>query len=160
MPVLENPKHERFAQELAKGKTGDKAYVLAGYKRNADNASRLKGNESIRARVVELQSRAAERAEISVASVTDALLRIARKAESIGEPSALAVARASYVDAAKINGLVIDRKDIGAPGDFARMNEDELASFIEERIGTLGGGVTGAGKPQPAPGLRGSGRLN
>jgi phage terminase small subunit len=34
MPVLSNPKHERFAQELAKGKTADEAYQLAGCKPN------------------------------------------------------------------------------------------------------------------------------
>ena len=27
MPVLPNPRHERFAQELAKGKSADAAYV-------------------------------------------------------------------------------------------------------------------------------------
>lgn len=30
MPVLDNAKHERFAQELAKGKTADEAYKEAG----------------------------------------------------------------------------------------------------------------------------------
>ena len=32
MPALTNPKHERFAQELAKGKPAYEAYVLAGHK--------------------------------------------------------------------------------------------------------------------------------
>ena len=32
MPTLRNPRHERFAQELATGKTADAAYVLAGYR--------------------------------------------------------------------------------------------------------------------------------
>ena len=35
MPTLQNPRHERFAQELAAGKTADAAYVLAGYKETA-----------------------------------------------------------------------------------------------------------------------------
>lgn len=30
MPALDNPRHERFAQELAKGKTADEAYQTAG----------------------------------------------------------------------------------------------------------------------------------
>lgn len=30
MTALSNPKHERFAQELAKGKTATEAYVVAG----------------------------------------------------------------------------------------------------------------------------------
>lgn len=32
MPTLRNRRHERFAQELAAGKTADAAYVLAGYR--------------------------------------------------------------------------------------------------------------------------------
>ena len=31
MPLLDNPKHEIFAQELAKGTTADEAYARAGY---------------------------------------------------------------------------------------------------------------------------------
>ena len=35
MPTLQNPRHEKFAQELAIGKTADAAYVLAGYRATA-----------------------------------------------------------------------------------------------------------------------------
>jgi len=49
MGPLANQRHERFAQALAQGKTATEAYVLAGYK--AGNASRMKGNERISARV-------------------------------------------------------------------------------------------------------------
>jgi len=38
VPPLDNPRWERFAQELAKGKTACEAYVLAGYKANDGNA--------------------------------------------------------------------------------------------------------------------------
>lgn len=31
MPVLKNQRHERFAQELAKGKSATDAYLAAGY---------------------------------------------------------------------------------------------------------------------------------
>jgi phage terminase small subunit len=41
MPVLSNSKHELFAQELAKGKTADAAYVSAGYSPNRGNATTL-----------------------------------------------------------------------------------------------------------------------
>ena len=63
MGPLANQRHERFAQALAEGKTAAEAYVLAGYKANDGNASRLKGNERISARVQEIVGRAAERAE-------------------------------------------------------------------------------------------------
>jgi phage terminase small subunit len=45
--VLRNPRHERFAQELATGKTADAAYVLASYKENRSNAARLNASQNI-----------------------------------------------------------------------------------------------------------------
>ena len=54
MPVLANPRHERFAQALHDGKTADEAYIIAGFQKNRHNASRLKTNETIRKRVDEL----------------------------------------------------------------------------------------------------------
>jgi phage terminase small subunit len=62
MGIVINLRHERFAQALAQGKTATEAYALAGYKANDGNASRLKGNERISARVQEIVGRAAERA--------------------------------------------------------------------------------------------------
>jgi phage terminase small subunit len=77
MPVLENPKHERFAQELAKGTSASQAYVLAGYKPNDSHASRLGGNGKVAARVEEILGRAAARAEVSVERVLQELALIA-----------------------------------------------------------------------------------
>jgi len=109
MPALKNARHERFAQELAKGETADAAYVAAGFKANRGNAARLKANESVEARVAEIKGRAAIRVEITVAGITERLLKIAEKAEGKNEAAMLQVARASLMDAAKLNGLVIDK---------------------------------------------------
>ena len=65
MPVLKNARHERFAQELAKGKSADEAYEAAGYKPNRGNASTLKANQSVEERVAEILGRAASKAEIT-----------------------------------------------------------------------------------------------
>jgi hypothetical protein len=54
MPVLPNARHERFAQNLAAGMTGDAAYEAAGFAPNRHNASRLKTTETVRNRVAEL----------------------------------------------------------------------------------------------------------
>jgi hypothetical protein len=107
--ALTNAKWERFAQELAKGKSANEAYELAGYKPNDGNCIRLKGNERVVTRVSELMERAAIRAEISIAGVTESLLRIAEKAEKLGEASGLNVAKSAWMDAAKVNGLIVDR---------------------------------------------------
>lgn len=76
MPVLKNPKHELFAQQLAKGKTADEAYILAGYKANRGNAANLKANQNISTRVKEILDRAAARVEISQARVLEELAKI------------------------------------------------------------------------------------
>lgn len=111
MPALSNPKHERFAQALAKGMTQAEAYADAGYKPSEPNASRLTSNDKVQARLAELQERAAVRTEITVASITERLLAIATKAEKSEEAPMLQAARASLMDAAKLNGLVIEKGD-------------------------------------------------
>lgn len=123
MAVLSNPKHERFAQLLAKGMTSSEAYVEAGYSYNEGNASRLKGNEKVEARVAEILCRAATRTEITVASITDRLLAIAAKGEGSSDAPMLGVARASLMDAAKLNGLVIDKAALSGPDGGAIRTE-------------------------------------
>lgn len=109
MAVLANPKHERFAQELAKGKTQIEAYENAGYQPNPSAASRLADDVKICERVAEIQERAAIRAEVTLASITENLARIAQKAELLDDASGLSVARASNMDIAKLHGLVTDK---------------------------------------------------
>lgn len=76
MPILDNPRHEKYAQELAKGASQSDAYVAAGYARNDSHASRLARNGKVAARVEELQAAGAERAEIDIARVLAELAKI------------------------------------------------------------------------------------
>ncbi len=69
MPILENSRHEIFAQELAKGATQTEAYLTAGYKGDRTAASRLSTNINIQERVAELKSAIAERVEVDEAYV-------------------------------------------------------------------------------------------
>lgn len=73
---LSNARHERFARELASGKTASEAFELAGFEPNRGNASRLKANESVQARVNELLESAALRVEITQARVLEELGKI------------------------------------------------------------------------------------
>ena len=61
MAPLKNQRRELFAQALARGNTADDAYAEAGFSPNRGNAARLKANEDILARVLELQERAERR---------------------------------------------------------------------------------------------------
>jgi hypothetical protein len=103
MPTLRNPRHERFAEELATGKTADAAYVLAGYKENRSNAARLGADRDIQARVAEIQSVGAERAAITV----ETLMAEAEEARSkaMGEKGGAAAAVAAITAKAKLAGL-------------------------------------------------------
>ena len=63
MPVLANPKHEKFAVCVAKGQSPAEAYVEVGYApgQAAKNANRLTKNEGIQARIREVQTQISRR---------------------------------------------------------------------------------------------------
>lgn len=118
MAVLTNPKHELFAQGLAKGLTQVEAYERAGYQPTPESASRLLTNAKVSARVAELQERAAARVEITVAGLTERLLRLATMAESLGDAPGAQASRASLMDAAKLNGLITDKSAVDLRGQL------------------------------------------
>lgn len=80
MPVLFNSRHERFAQEFAKGSSAKAAYEAAGYEATGAaigiNAGRLLKNASVKARVDELQAKGAEAAGVTIASIVAELAKI------------------------------------------------------------------------------------
>jgi hypothetical protein len=139
MPTLKNPKHEIFAQALAKGMSQVDAYEAAGYEPDMPNAQRLTRNDKVQTRVRELQGRAAARAEISVVYLTEKVLALAKSAEDIPQnPAAIQAALASYMGAAKLNGLIIDRS-INERKDTVDLTRAELMDLIRQRRG-LGSG--------------------
>jgi phage terminase small subunit len=87
MPALRNPKHERFAQEIAKGASAAQAYVIVGYTENRHNASALARSETVSTRVAELVAkvqhieevateRAIKKLELTKERVLEELMRI------------------------------------------------------------------------------------
>lgn len=83
MPMLINPRHERFAQGLATGKSAAGAYRAAGYNDNYGNASTLKGNQKVQDRVAELQNRAAAGVVLKREWVIERLIENADRAMQI-----------------------------------------------------------------------------
>jgi phage terminase small subunit len=76
MPILKNARRERFAQEIVKGTTASEAYVIAGYKRDDGNASKLLANPEIQARIQEITSVALKKAGLTGEQVIAELGRI------------------------------------------------------------------------------------
>ena len=79
MPVLKNCRNERFAQAIAAGKTIDQSYREAGYAAHRGNASTLRSKQSIRARVAELQSLAADRVVLNKEFVINGLIEVVKR---------------------------------------------------------------------------------
>ena len=76
MSILKNARRERFAQEIVKGTTASEAYVIAGYKRDDGNASKLLANPEIQARIQEITSVALKKAGLTGEQVIAELGRI------------------------------------------------------------------------------------
>lgn len=140
MSLLSNPRHEAFAQALAKGKTADEAYALAGFKPNRGNATRLKANDSIQKRVQELQSRVAEKAEWSAADRLKSLRAIHDATEGQDPRTAIA----AIAEANKMAGSYAPAKrELSGPGggpipvvDLSKATDDQLAT-LEAFFGPL-----------------------
>lgn len=109
-----NPKQRRFVDEYLIDLNATQAAIRAGYsaKTAAQAASRLLTNVDVRAAVNRGQAATAERLELTAASVTARLLTIADKAEALDTAPGMSVARASLMDAAKLNGLVVDSSEV------------------------------------------------
>jgi hypothetical protein len=134
MPVLTNAKYERFAQLLAQGKSAVEAYERAGYRRDDGNAVRLTKKPAITGRVQELTGQAAEKAKITVETLLRQADEIRRRAmESHQYSAAVAAIREMGV----LSGARIERKEIGAPGEFDHLSDDELLAALRERFAKL-----------------------
>jgi hypothetical protein len=142
MPTLQNSRHERFAQGLARGLTQAQAHAEAGYCGLPSAACRLFKNPMVQVRIAEIMERAAARAEITVELVTENLVRIAGKAEDTDGAPGLNVARAAWMDTAKLNGLLVDRSE--APGSNVTWVISDRPMTEEEWEETYGAGVVHA----------------
>src|SRR3954469_12972599 len=121
MPPLENARQETFAQNVASAMSLVEAYKQAGYDRNDGNAARLKGNDRVTARIRELQDEAKKRTLVTIQTLTAELEEARQLALEVSNPSA---AVSATMGKAKLNGLLVDKAEVGLPFDLAeRINE-------------------------------------
>lgn len=131
MPPLSNPRQEKFVQLAVAGAPLIEAYENAGYERNYGNASRLKGNEKVDQRIREIQRYGADISQITVASLVD---RADELRELAIEHKQISAGVAAVKEIGILTGLRIDRREIGDPGEFARLSDDELLKVIEGSV--------------------------
>jgi hypothetical protein len=144
MPVLENVRHETFAQQLVMaqkfGWTRGAAYSRAGYKAEGHaaeaNAHRLLKNaeNGIAARVQEIVGAGAKRAAVTVESLLGELDMVLAGAV---DDRQFGAARAAIDSKARLKGLFVDKVEVGGPGSLG------MDVTIEEMINEFGNGDPG-----------------
>jgi hypothetical protein len=134
MPPLPNARHETVAQLVAQGITKTEAYAIAGYSPDDGNASRLTGTDRVKQRVAEIQQKTADLTQVTVARLVGAADEIRSLAVRDKQYSA---AVGAVKEIGILTGLRIDRREVGRPGDFERMSDEELEQFIASETAKL-----------------------
>jgi hypothetical protein len=121
MPVLKNPRWEKFAQGLVSGLSQHVAFLAAGYERKRSggkasanirsDASKLFKRTEVRLRIAELQREAAKDAKISLQDLIKQLDADWRLAHRSKQPGA---AVGATMGKAKLLGFVIDKAEVDA----------------------------------------------
>jgi phage terminase small subunit len=151
-----SPKHERFAQLVAGGSARKVAYRAAGFDVSNDrtaivNSARLLSRADVRARVAELQELSAREVQLDKAYILRALMKnlsmalgevatpVSRVNRKTGRVETVEVAQydgTAANRAAELLGkelsMFTDRHEIGGPGDFSRLSDDELRAKVRE----------------------------
>lgn len=145
------PKRERFAREVALGKTQAEAYRIAfsaaGMKPGTvqQEASRLMANPQVSARVAELTERAAERAEITLESHLRDLMTLRNLA---AKEKQMAAAITAEIARGKAAGVVApDKRELTGQGggpiamaavDLSHLNAEQLRLLASLRLPDAG----------------------
>ena len=127
MPVLDNPKWELAAQEVAKGKTQLEAIEAAGYASHDSYAARLIGNDRVKLRIRELQEQAAMSVNITLQGQIEKLESLLEQAMLLKQISA-GVAAVDKQN--ELMGFKIQRVESKRVDEFANMSDEELEAYV------------------------------
>lgn len=141
MPMLQNARHERFAQGIASGLSQEKAYVEAGYSpkaARANAATLLKREQSISTRVSELlrEKEAARSAAVfGAAKVTleahlNELEQIKAEARAVPDGRGIAAVLRAEELRGRACGLYINQK-VEPTGPLDHLTHEELIALTD-----------------------------
>jgi phage terminase small subunit len=143
MTVLANNRRELFAQLLAQGFTEVDAHERAGYRRNDGNASTLAQHPEVQARLKEIKGKIAARAVVTAETLINEAEEARQAAMASGQFGAAVTA---IKEKGVLSGKRVERSEVGGPGEYEALNDDELERQIMERVARLG--LTDAGETQ------------
>jgi hypothetical protein len=114
--------------------TATDAHELAGYRRNDGNASTLAQNPDVQARIKELKGIAAAETVVNAKTLIGKHEAIYQRAMDSGQLSA---GVAAVKEISVLSGVRIERSEIGSPGEFDNLSDDELWRLVVERFERL-----------------------
>jgi hypothetical protein len=131
MPILNNPRHERFANLIVDGNSACSAHKEAGFSGDRRDASRMRQRMDMTARILELTgarevklakatARAVEKHAVTIEGLLEEAADIQSKATEAGN---YAAAISALTAKAKLAGLWVDRTD--------NKNRTESRSLVE-----------------------------
>ena len=130
--ALSNHRRELFAQLLVQGFTEVDAYEKAGYEMTA---TPLRSHGTLQARLKELKGKLAARTAVTA----ETLINEAEEARVGAMENKQFSAAASLVKVKSVlSGQWVERKEIGSPGEFDHLTDDELERALVERLAQLG----------------------
>ena len=110
MPILQNSRHEAFAQARARGAALKDAFEDAGYAPDASHASRLGREPLVAERIAELRGQQVEMADAGPQAVIAALLRTAKAAEAKATPASLREVRLTLLEVDRLREALLARR--------------------------------------------------
>ena len=132
MPMLKNPRHERFAQLIARGKPQVRAYSLAGYRRDYGNAVRLTRNDRVRRRITALRK---EHERMSKRTKEQHFARWLEREDKVEKQGKDALAHKISYDYAVAMGWITTKQEVTTKQDNTKENHVRLARLSpEERV--------------------------
>jgi len=129
---------ERYARYYLETGNAAASYLRAGYKPSTrasldPAASKLTRSHKVKARIRELQAHLVTRNRITLDILVEELEEARLDAKRRGQP---AIAVSAIMAKAKLAGLLVDRKESGAPGEFAGLqSEADVLARVRIELG-------------------------
>ena len=135
------PKQQKFLDVYLKSGNASEAYRQAYDAKSMSaqaihtEASKLLQHPAITRRLGVVKERAIEKAAVSVESLLSELEEARQLAK--GKENSSVMVQAT-LGKAKVGGFIVDKKEIGGPGEFALLSDEELDARINHTLSVLG----------------------
>jgi hypothetical protein len=132
MPMLKNPRHERFAQLVARGKPMSRAYVAAGYRPDRANARRLTTFDHVRRRITAIRK---EHERMSKRTKEQHFAKWLEREDKVEKQGKDALAHKISYDYAMAMGWITTKQEVTTKQDNTKENAVRLARLSpDERL--------------------------